>query len=392
MAKLISSATKISVTAAPVGVPQYIQAISPGAAVQLATRISDAFAPFAGETGDPLGVSFYSGGAYDTLRARYLRSGGGHNDHNGNGVYAVEIYASESPQWTLLKPHTSPPSVTSFNDPSVETAPNGDPASSHTYNQIVYDATNDRLTIMGMGSAAGSTGNAFPTIRTLSLAANQWDPFASRPKLPNLPQSSPACFDPFSNVIWCKLAFGTPLQRYDVVSNTLTSVDDGLPTFNIDAAIALDPARRYLIAIGGYSDIGPLDNGSADMVLWDLASFNGSGITAYARSLGGMPAALRSAKVALEFHPPSGSFVAWSGSDVLYRLIPPANPFTGAWTFQTITPAGTGLPVTSNGVYSKFRWAPYPSDKKQGVFVMDSLEGSSGNYSASKLTLYKPNF
>lgn len=392
MAKLFSTATKISVTLPPVGVPQYIQAVAPGAALQLATRISDAFAPFAGEAGDPIGVGLFSGGAYDTLRARYLRSGGGHNDHNGNGVYAVEIYGSETPQWTLIKPHTSPPSVTSFDVPSVETAPNGDPASSHTYNQIVYDATNDRLTIMGMGSAAGSSGNAFPTIRTLSLAANHWDPFTSRPKLPNLPQSSPACFDPAEKAIWCKVVFGTPLQRYDVVDNTLASVADGLPTFNIDAAVALDPVRRYMIAIGGYNDIGPLDNGSADMVLWDLASYDGSSIAAYARSLPSMPATLRAAKVGLEFHPPSGSFVAWAGSSVLHRLIPPANPFTGAWTFQTVTPTAGSLPVTSNGVYSKFRWAPYPSDASQGVFVMDALEGSSGSYSASPLTIFKPGF
>lgn len=391
MPNLISLPTKISVVAPAAGVPQYIQAMVAGSALQLATRISDAFAPFAGETGDPLGIGFYSGGAYDTLRGQYLRNGGGHNDHNGNGVYAVSIYASETPKWTLTKPHTSPPSVTSFSVPAVETAPNGDPASTHTYNQIVYDAKNDRLVLMGLGAAAGS-GSAFPTIRTLSLVSKQWDPLSARPTLDGLAQSAVAAFDPKTNVIWCRLAQNAPLQRYDVTANTIKSLADGLPAFNIDAAVALDPERRYMIALGGYSDLGPLDNGSADMVLWDLASYNGSSVTAYARSLSSMPSALKRAKLGLEFHPPSGSFVAWDGSGSLYRLIPPANPFTGAWTFQSITPSGASLPTTDHGVYSKFRWAPYPSDPTQGVFVMDTLEGSSGSITASKLTLYKPNF
>lgn len=400
MATLLSSPATISVVApapVPTGVPSYIANLAPGAALQLSTRISDAFVGFAGEAGDAIGVYAYSGGAYDTKRGRYMRSGGGHNDHNGNGVYGLSLYSSESPVWTLFKPHTSPPSVTSFGSNAVETAPNGDPASSHTYNQIVYDKHNDRLVLMGLGSAAGNNGAAFSGIRTLSLATNVWEPPSARPRKLYVGQGAFACYDEVARVIWCKEGqVSRPLQRYDVVANTIAAVDDGLSTFNIDVAVAMDPTRRYMIAIGGYNDAGPLDNASADIVLWDLASYNGTRVMAYSRRLSGFPAALRNAKIGVEFHPPSGSFVAWNGGNTLYRLIPPSNPFTGSWTFQTITPGGSGLPAIGSGsldgVYSKFRWAPYPSDATRGVFVMDCVQGNPGNYVASKTTIYKPNF
>lgn len=379
-------------------VPSYIRNLAAGSALQIATRISNAFASFAGQSGDPMGVYAYSGGAYDTKRGRYMRSGGGHNDHNGNGVYGVSIYASETPAWELFKPHTSPPSVTDVNtQPAVETAPNGDPAASHTYNQIIYDAQNDKLVLMGLGAAAGSNGAAFPRIRALNLTTNTWDGLTSHPSKANAGQGAFACYDELARAVWCKegqITLG--LQRFDVVANTVSTVSDGLGTMNIDVAVALDPVRRYMIAIGGYNSFGPLDSGAADMLLWDLATYNGASVTAYSRTLTGFPAALRAAKLGLEFHPPSRSFVAWAGGNSIYRLIPPSNPFTGTWTFQTLTPSGTALPTVSidslGGVYSKFRWAPYPHDKSRGVFVMDCAQGTAGNYTASQLAIYKPSF
>ena len=58
----------------------------------------------------------------------------------------------------------------------------------------------------------------------------------------------------------------------------------------------------------------------------------------------------------------------------------------------------TGTPLPSmgsgsyRGAYSKFRWAPYPNDASRGVFIMDCVQGSDGNYSASNVAIYKPNF
>ena len=128
------------------------------------------------------------------------------------------------------------------------------------------------------------------------------------------------------------------------------------------------------------------------MVLLDFNSRSGANIVSYGRTLSGFPSGLLGDGIGLEFHPPSGSFLAWRGGNTLYRLIPPSNPFTGTWTFQTITPGGTALPSSStnyNRPWSGFRWAPYPHDPSRGVFVMDCATGSE---IASNVAIYKPNF
>jgi hypothetical protein len=398
MATRLLTSTAATMTVYPSGtVPNYIASLAPGAALQVPSKISDAFQGFAGEAGDPLGVYAYSGAAYDTKRGRYMRSGGGHNDHNGNGVYGFSPYASETPRWVLFRTHTSPPSVTDFVTRSVESSANGDPASTHTYNQIVYDGHNDKFVLVGTGSNAGSNGAGFPRLRSLNLTTNQWDPITSRPSKPGQGGGSFACYDGLARAVWCKEgALNYGLIRYDAVTDTLVETNDGLSKFNIDVAVAVDPQRKIMIAIGGYGNVGPLEDGSADIVLWDLSTYNGTSVRAYARRLNGFPVALRSAKISVEFHPPSGSFVSWLGGNLLYRLIPPTDPFTGAWTIVTVTPTGTPLPAIASGslggVYSKFRWAPYPNDPTRGVFVMDCAQGSPGNYTASNLALYKPNF
>lgn len=380
-------------------VPAYIRNLTAGDGLAISnSRISDAFAGFTGQAGDPIGIYAFSGGAYDTARNRFIRHGGGHNDWNGNGVFGFSLYASETPTWTMFKAHTTPPSVTSLLDPAVETAPNGDPASSHTYNQIVYDATADKLVLMGLGSAAGS-GSNFSRMRLLNLSTNAWDAISG-----SLQGSATSMFGAaFSYHDIERAIYGRGGQssgrwfRYDCSAGTLTQLTvsgTGSAAPNIHSSCAIDPSRQYGIWIGGTVNGSPLDNGSVDMVLLDFSSRSGANITSYGRTLTGFPSALRADGIALEFHPPSGSFVAWKGGNTLYRLIPPSNPFTGTWTFTTVTPGGTALPSIAsnyNRPWSGFRWAPYPNDPSRGVFVMDCAQGS-GTMTASLVSIYKPNF
>ena len=316
-------------------------------------------------------------------------------------MYEFKLYASENPAWVLFKPHTTPPSVTNFNGASIALSPNGDPASSHTYSQVVYDEHNDKLMLCGLGSAAGGSGSSFAQVRTLNLSSNGWD--AANGALSDSGLSMFGAAFAYNSVE--KAVYGRGGQgsgrwwRYDSVANTLTQlqVSGGASAApNLHSSCAIDPVRRYGIWVGGYAGVGPLDNGSADMVLLDFSSRNGAAITGYARTLAGFPAACRGDKIGVEFHPPSGSFIVWAGKAQLYRLIPPANPFTGNWSFVTITPSGAGLPILTSdsyaGVFSKLRWCPYPQDNTRGVFIMDGAQGVSGAYSASPTTIYKPNF
>ncbi len=384
------------------GVPNYIRNLPAGNAYAIPnSRISNAFQTFVGEAGDPIAIFAFSGGAYDSKRRRLTYCGGGHNDHNGNGAYGFALYDSETPTWTLFKPHTSPPSIDNFDAPGPEDAPNGDPASSHTYNQIVYDEHLDKLVLCGLGSIAGASGSNVPRFRFLNLSANTWDPKSNAFLSTGVSMFGAAfCFHAVERAIYGR-GGGSESKafRFDSVANTLSTLSlsgTGAITPNIDSATAIHPLQNYQIFIGGYGDLGPADNGSADMILWDLSTRSGNAVTTYARTLIGFPTALRAGKLALEFHPPSGTFVAWDGGTVIHRLIPPANPFTGTWTFTTVTPGGSGLPTpadTSYGEpYSKFRWAPFPNDPSRGVFVVAVAQGTSGAYTASLTYVFKLNF
>lgn len=387
------------------GVPNYIKNLAPGDAFLLATKLSDAFQSFSGEAGSQISCMGYSGGVYDTKRSRFILHGGGHNGSNANGGWGVSIYSSENPLWTLFKPHTVPPSVSNFSVPSVETCSNGDPASSHTYFQIVYDQLNDKLQVCGLGSAAGQNGASFARLRFLNLTTNVWD------NINNSPAAGPAVSMYVAVAAYDEVTRSTYISggqasgrffRYDNTNNTQTqlTVAGVSAARNIDSCAAINPVGRYMIIIGGAYSVGPMDAGNADMVIVDLTTLSGANVTGVVRGTGtiaGFPAALRGGKMGLEFHPPSGSFFCWPGNSTVIQMIPPAAPMTStAWTFVTHNPGGTGLPIASTdsegGVYSKFRWAPYPQDKSRGVFVMSVNQGDHINgYTTSRVCVWKPN-
>lgn len=386
------------------GVPNYIRTLAAGNAYAIPnSRISSAFATFAGRFGDPIAVYAYSGGAYDTKRGRFMRTGEGHTDGNGNGVFGIAIYGSETPTWTLFKPHTAPPNVTSPSVVGPEDTPNGDPAASHTYSQVVYDKTADKLVLCGLGSIAGNGGQNTTRFRLLNLTTNAWDAKSDTLLAAGATtQGAAFAYHDLERAIYGRGAGSAGRwYRYDCVAGTLLELaptGTGAVSQSIHGACAIDPERQYGIWIGGQSVIygGPTDSGTTDMVLVDFSSRSGASIVTYARSLTGFPSALRADGYALEFHPPSGTFVAWKGGSTLYRLIPPSNPFTGAWSFSTVTMGGDGGPTIGTGTYNRpwsgFRWAPYPNDPSRGVFVFDCPQGSSGAYTASLTHVFKPNF
>jgi hypothetical protein len=398
MTTVLSSPATLRVFAPDAGVPSYIGTLAPNAAYQIPNSdVAVAFQNFAGQYGGHISVFAYSGGAYDTRRGMLLISGGGHNDYNGNAVYGFSPYASNTPAWIRVRGSTSPPNGSDPTSSFSDQCPNGDPAASHTYYSIIYDRYNDALVLYGLTSYFGSRGVS-RRVRKMNLTTRVWDPYTAHGNKLDIGDSAAAVYDDVANVIWGKEApHLTGLQRMDVTTGGLTQVSDGAPKLNQDSAMAIDPRRRYIIAIGGASSYGPnYDNSGTDMMLWDLATYDGSRVASYSRALSGFPSALKTAKIACEFHPPSGCFVAWRGGNTIHLLRPPANPFTGTWTFETRTPTGGPLPPDPGGghggIYGRFRWAPYPNDPTKGVFVMVVPGGSEGNYRTLNTYIYKPDF
>jgi hypothetical protein len=382
-------------------VPAFIRNLSAGSVATLATKLPNAWQTFAGMYGGDHGSYPFSGGTWDSSRGRLLRHGGGHNDYNGNEVYALQLYdvagtPGETPAWQRIKNSSPPRYTTPDGTPANDTNPDGSPTSSHTYNQIIYDPVNDRMLLMGLGSVFSQGGGSSARIRALNLQTLAWDTYGSLPNHSSAGQGGMAVYDELQRCVWRKAlqSNGGSLDRFDVTTNALVTVSDGRST-GIEISLAIDPVRGIMIAVGGDYD------GNGQLMVWNLNTYNGSSVTSYNLSgITNFPSAYTWAgggavKAGLEYHPPSKSFVMWKGGSVLYRLIPGANPFTaGGWTVTPVTPSGAGLPNANgfySGVYSKFKWAPYPHDKSRGVFVMDIFQGTQESPD-STTRIYKPDF
>ncbi len=334
----------------------------------------------------------WSGGAYDPKRQHYLVWGGGHNDYNGNEVYAFPLYGSESPKWFLLtKP--SPPTMATPTSPSVAENPDGTPASNHTYALLQVDPFADRLVSMGLGSVFGSNGAEADQIRALNLATNTWEPASTHPSVSFGCVGSATAFDPLTKRIYRKAGNSRlGLDVYDVATRTLTTLSDDLSTTSIDFNIDLDPERGVMLAIGGYDSNGPTNNGH-QLTVWKTKAATSTSVPAASLTPANFPSALRSTKLGLAFHPPSGSFVAYASDGTLFRIVPPPDPFSPTgWVFERLSPQGPALPADGDhGTYSRWRWAPYPDDASKGVFVVIQA-GAVTPFPPTNVFIFKPGF
>lgn len=392
------------------GVPAAIANLQPGYAADSGASASAAFTSFSvrDSAASSLGIFAFSGAYYDTKRFRYCLSGGGHNADNGNGHIGLPIYNVSSFVWEVVRAHS--PNTQTVNSSAVETYSDGAPASAHTYRMMQYDPVSDECLLFGVAATYALGGGSFTGLRRLQFSTTPptWVALSGSLRKASIGNGSAhTAYDNLQKCIWSKdgaiSSTNARLERYDCVTHTLSERNDGLGTMNIDVAMEVDPNRRYMIAIGGFYSVGPMDAGNADMVVWDLATDNGSTVQSTVRATGsmaGFPSALRQPKLGLCFHPPSGTFLAWgpNGGNTLYRLIPPAtNPRTGTWTFTTFTASGATLPscVSGNsfgGIYNKLQWAPYPNDHTDGVFIMDMIRGSESSKTTGNTVFFKPNF
>lgn len=89
----------------------------------------------------PRGVmDAWSGGAYDSTRDRLIIWGGGHGDYGGNEIYVFDIGTLK---WSLAWGPS--PNIPPVGGSCSETYSDGNPASRHTYDGLVYLPTIDKF-------------------------------------------------------------------------------------------------------------------------------------------------------------------------------------------------------------------------------------------------------
>ncbi len=119
------------------------------------------------------GLLAYSGAAIRASTSEFFLAGGGHLDYAGNEIHSLRLDV-ERPDWVRRI------------DPSVETPmntpyyPDGRPSSRHTYWNIQFIDTRDRLMFFG-GPQWGDKPQELPYIDGFDASANQYDPAGTYP-------------------------------------------------------------------------------------------------------------------------------------------------------------------------------------------------------------------
>lgn len=293
-------------------------------------------------------VDAWSSAVLDTTRNRLIIWGGGHADYSGNEVYSLNLGAS-------------PATLTRLNDPSVFDASgscpdsnvsDGTPVSRHTYNNLVYMPTVDRMfTFTGSKAPCGSASTMTYTL-DFSVSPPKWhamDPVNGFNPVPGFFYPYSVCaWDPNSLSVICN-ATGTFL-RYNPVSNTYTSLatSQNVP---YTASGVIDPKRKLFIFMGvEYQSTVP------HVVAVDISSGSSFTVQDWSSQVSGCDALAGANYPGLAYDPVSDRIVGWPNSGNTVYVFNPDAKTCVAQTFAN-GPQGAA-PVNTAGTFGRFQYAP----------------------------------
>jgi hypothetical protein len=221
--------------------PADLQNLKPGEWYQVPNSHLEAVFPNPSAPGSPGSVmAAWSGGAVDTKRNRLFVWGGGHGDYGGNELYIFDL---ASLAWARTWGPTADIPPAGY---QVETYPDGNPASRHTYDGLAYLPTQDKFWTAGgslwSGSGAGSAGTW-----TFDPVAFNWE---RRAQCPYYGVSVFSDYDPVSKKIYHGSDKGL-LAEYDPATDIWTTKAEinGLP-LGEEAVGAIDPVARVFVILG----------------------------------------------------------------------------------------------------------------------------------------------
>ena len=341
-----------------------IQDLAPGAWYEIPNSHLSSVVPNPAPAGDPANImNAWSGATYDTDREQLIVWGGGHSDYSGNEVYSFGPMTSATPTWQRL---TDPSPAQTGQTPTYD---DGKPRSNHTYDLLVYHQGLKKMISFGLGSI-WSTGGEILQIFGFDPGTKQWDPVSTYPLAKSDVQGTSAVYDPSTGLIWHRGQMDEVLESFNATTGAQATYHDGFGYVDIYYKAAIDPVHKIMIGVGGYNGGGPLGAQKVGVVVWDLTNPSNSFIA----HTSGDNALENGSGIGLEFHPPSGTFIGWSGGGVVYRLTEPADLRNGTWIWQSISPAAGATPTAANpgGTYGRFRYVP-----SQDVFV--AVNSSAGD-------------
>jgi hypothetical protein len=295
-----------------------------------------------GDTGPASIMGAWSGGAYDTKRDRLIVWGGGHGDYAGNELYAFDINTFK---WLRIwgpSPNSVIPSGGGSTCP--ETYNDGNPASRHTYDGLVYLPTLDKFWASGGSLWCGSGGGSYATWMfdfTTSTWTRKTDAIGGHQV------TAMSDYDPANRLVYTLVQNGT-LGAYDPTNDSWANRGSSTPWAEFDPAVTMiyHPGKKMLLLIGagiGGEKIYTYDMTQRQPNYKTVATTGGSAIVGVQGP-------------GLAYDPTIDRIVAWpgGGSDV-YSL----DVSTGTWTKYTAT--NSVVPPTASqtkGTYGRWQYIP----------------------------------
>jgi len=276
-------------------------------------------------------ISAWGGAAADTKRNRLLIWGGGHTDYYGNEVYALDLSMRKM---ILLVPPTSQPKL------CVEAQRDGKPSSRHTYYDLAYLPTIDKLFSFG-GAPACDTGMGTDATWTLDMETLRWkqmDPVNGGLKPSGQPGLAVVVYDPGTKFVFVEdLSY---LHRYDPTTNTYTRLGS---VYGVDyhQSGVIDASRKLLFLVG-------------DGQFWAINIGPGSNhkLQNWSPQIRGCDALTNKGYPGLAFDTGQNEVVGWAGGDSVLLF----DPDTKRCTPHTF-PGGPGE-QQANGTNGRFAYFP----------------------------------
>jgi hypothetical protein len=294
-------------------------------------------------------ISAWGGAAADVKRNRLLIWGGGHNDYYGNEVYALDLATHKM---ILLVPPTSQPR------PCAEAQRDGKPSSRHTYSNLVYLPTADKLFSFG-GALACENGRGTDATWTLDLETLEWkrmDPVRGEIKPNGVPGLAVVVYDPGTKLVFVNDL--TELFKYDPTSNAYTKLHS-LQGVDYHQSGVIDTARKLLLFIGGGQ-------------FWAVSTAPGSNYAPenWSSRVGGCDLLKNKAYPGVAYDDGRKVVVGWVGGDSVYLF----DPDTKSCVVKSF-PGGPGEQQT-NGTNGRFAFFPslqafaLVNDWKQDAYLL----------------------
>ncbi len=282
-------------------------------------------------------IMAWSSAAFDSRRQVLLLWGGGHGDYAGNEIYAFDIGRQE---WRRL----TEPSVA--DGERGETYADGRPRARHTYDYLEYVPGIDRMVSFGGAALYPHGVTASRQLAEFDIETRTWS-VGRRESVPEVGNmiGTHARVDPRSGDVFVLPSQQSRLLRYSPSADRWTQ-GHGRTYVRVHSTAAIDPGRRFFVVIGSGGGAG------RQALKWDLDRL-GPATDLRPRTSGDVE--IESAYgPGLDFHSPSGRFVAWAGGTDVYVL----DPSTWRWTRVSPVP-GNDVdpgPPSRTGTYGRFRY------------------------------------